>query len=151
MPIWIFALMYCQGYDVDEIQIGYVANDDAISYVYDIKTMYHSYKPIFDEVKPLEFPLLKQHKHVFVYELPKNYRDLIFSCENAEIIGSKEAEFIQYKPCGDCVPCRNIIAGNYYGTGEFPENYKEAVISYHARGLKKIVNWGLGVADLRKK
>ncbi len=37
VPIWIFALVFSQGLNVDEIQIGYVSNDDAIPYLSDIK------------------------------------------------------------------------------------------------------------------
>ncbi|MDA3781517.1 MAG: hypothetical protein PF487_15015 [Bacteroidales bacterium] len=32
VPIWILAMMFCQNMDIDEIQIGYVGNDDVISY-----------------------------------------------------------------------------------------------------------------------
>lgn len=144
MPIWIFAGVFIQGMDIDELQIGYVMNDDAISYIDDIKNIYHSYQTICDPMKPLAFPLTKRKKWQIVQELPKKYLDLIFSCENARIVDSKDAEFIEYEPCCDCIPCRTIIASEYYDTGEYPENYKRSLIHMHAKYLKwsgyKIIN-----------
>jgi hypothetical protein len=138
MPIWIFALMYCQSLEIDELQIGYVGNDDAISYLNDLQNIYNSYQPIFETMKPLAFPLSKYHKYMMVTELPKQYLKLVVSCEQPTIVGKEDVEIIQYEPCGVCTPCKNIIAGNYYGSNNFPEYYKKAVKRYHAAGLRNI-------------
>ncbi len=135
MPIWIFALTFCQSMDVDEIQIGYVMNDDAISYLEDIQNMYKAYQPICEPMKPLTFPSSKRKKYQMAKELPRQYLELIFSCEMATIIGPEDAEIIQYEPCCECVPCSHIIESDYYGTGHFPENYNKNLIKYHARKL----------------
>jgi hypothetical protein len=135
MPIWIFGMVFLQGMDVDEIQIGYVSNDDAISYLDDIQNIYKSYQPICEPMKPLVFPLIKTKKWKMADELPEQYRKLIFSCENARIIGSETAAFIEYEPCCECVPCKNIIATDYYNTRSFPEIYKKKILMQHARSL----------------
>jgi 7-cyano-7-deazaguanine synthase in queuosine biosynthesis len=135
MPVWIFALLFCQNLDVDEFQIGYVMNDDAISYLDDIQNIYKSYEAISLEMKPLVFPLTKMKKYQMANVLPKQYFDLIFSCENATIIGPEDGEIIQYEPCCECVPCSHIIESNYYNIGRFPENYKKNLLKHHANIL----------------
>lgn len=136
MPIWIFSLMFMQSMDVDEIQIGYVSNDDAISYLDDIQNIYKSYQAICEPMKPLVFPLTKTKKYMMVDELPKQYLELIFSCENAIIVGDKNADVIQYEPCCECHACKAIISSNYYETGKYPENYTNGLVLYHARQLR---------------
>lgn len=138
MPIWIFSLMFMQSMDVDEIQIGYVCNDDAIPYLADIQNIYKSYQPICEPLKPLVFPLIKTKKEIMVSELPKQYLELIFSCENAQIIGKDDVEVIQYEPCCECAACKTIIATDYYGFGNYPENYKNGLVRYHAKQLRKL-------------
>jgi len=138
VPIWLFSVVFLQGMDnIDEIQIGYVSNDDAISYLEDIQNIYKSYQTISEPMKPLVFPLTKKKKYDMAHELPKQYRDLIFSCEMATIIGSKDAEIIKYEACCDCVPCKHIIADDYYGFGEYPEQYHKNLDYTHVRALHR--------------
>lgn len=143
VPIWILAALYCQSMLVDEIQIGYISNDDAISFLPDIQNTYQSYKEILTSIIPLTFPLLKKHKWEIIRELPKQYHKYIFSCENAKIVGREDAEFIEYEPCCYCTPCRHVIADDYYGLG-FPENYNKNLIYYHASAL---LSHGFSVND----
>ena len=138
VPIWLFSAVFLQGMDsVDEIQIGYVSNDDAISYLDDIQNIYKSYQTVSEPMKPLVFPLTKKKKYDMAHELPKQYRDLIFSCENARIIGSKDAEIIKYEACCECVPCKHIIADEYYGFNEYPEPYQKNLDYLHVRALHR--------------
>lgn len=137
VPIWIFAMVFLQSMSIDEIQIGYVMNDDAISYLDDIRNMYNSYQPICDTMKPLEFPITKMKKWQIVSELPKKYLDLVFSCENARIVGSEDAKIIEYEACCECTPCEIILASNYYETGELPKQYEENLLLLHSRYLMK--------------
>ena len=138
VPIWLFSVVFLQGMDnIDEIQIGYVSNDDAISYLEDIQNIYKSYQTISEPMKPLAFPLTKKKKRDMAHELPKQYRDLIFSCEMATIIGSKDAEIIKYEACCDCVPCKHIISDDYYGFGEYPEAYQKNLDYQHVRALHR--------------
>lgn len=136
VPVWILGLMFCQSMGFDEIQIGYVGNDDAISYLDDIQKIYKSYKSIQDNLVPLTFPLRKTKKDYLASQLPKQYLDLIFSCENPRITGSDTADFVEYVPCGRCVPCKTIINTEYYGLG-FPEKYKDVVINLRIEELSR--------------
>jgi hypothetical protein len=135
IPIWMFGTAFLQSLPVDEIQIGYVSNDDAISFLEDIKKIYKSYQAICEPMKRLTFPLSKIRKIEMANELPKQYLALIFSCENARIIGSEDAEIIDYEPCCGCSSCKHIIASNYYGLGKFPERYKKGIQIHHALAL----------------
>jgi len=122
LPIWILGLMFLQSLNVDEIQIGYVSNDDAISYLDDIQNIYKSYQAVCEPMKPLVFPLTKMKKYIIASELPIQYRKFIISCENPKIIGSKDVEFIEYEPCCKCVPCKTIISNEYYDLFGFPND-----------------------------
>lgn len=128
IPIWILGLIYAQGQKFHEFQIGYVCNDDAVSYIDVIQKIYKSYREILDFQIPLKFPIIKMKKEMIASELPKNYMDLVVSCENPTIIGSIKDEIINYEPCCCCVPCNTIINGNYYGTNVFPEIYSKGLL-----------------------
>jgi len=145
VPLWILAAIFSQDLNIDEIQIAYVANDDAIGYLADIQNVYKSYEPLMRYLKPLVFPLSKKPKYEMAHQLPEMYRKFIFSCENARIIGSEDAEIIDYEPCCGCAPCKHIIESDYYGIGKFPERYKNGIIRSHALAL-----WGNGFRVLDK-
>ena len=146
IPIWMFGTAFLQSLSIDEIQIGYVANDDAISYLDDIRKIYWSYQTICEPMKKLTFPLSKIRKIEMAAQLPKKYLELIYSCENPRIIGSVDAEKIEYEPCCGCASCKHIIASNYYGLGDFPEIYKKGIQKQHAVAL-----WGQGFRVLDKE
>jgi 7-cyano-7-deazaguanine synthase in queuosine biosynthesis len=136
VPLWILAAIFSQDLNIDEIQIAYVANDDAIGYLQDIQNVYKSYEPLMRYLKPLVFPLSKKPKYDMAHELPEIYRKYIFSCEYATIVGPEDAEFIEYEPCCDCTPCNHAIQNNYYGLGKFPENYKKNLLKVRAHAVK---------------
>src|SRR5258706_4867360 len=63
LPIWIFSLVYLPMHRIDEIQIGYVMNDDAISYINEIKKFYKAHSWLHEIKQPkLVFPLIKEYK-----------------------------------------------------------------------------------------
>ena len=160
VPVWILGLSFMQSMDIDEIQIGYVSNDDAISYLDDIQNIYKSYQAICEPMKPLAFPLTKKHKWQIVDELPQQYMELIISCEGARIVNEKDMDLvaknaygvsgvvfdhkIEYEPCCECVPCKTIIASDYYGRSYFPENYKKNLL---AMQVSKLNRQGFSVKD----
>lgn len=110
VPIWILGLIYSQYDGLDEFQIGYVMNDDAVSYIDDFKNIYNSFSPIVDRMIPLSFPLLKQKKYIMLEELPSQYKDLIVSCENPHVDDEVDGDgILHYRPCGSCVACRRIM------------------------------------------
>ena len=136
IPIWMFSIVFLQGMvDVDEVQIGYVSNDDAISYLDDIQNIYKSYQPISEPMKPLVFPIIKKKKYMMAQELPEQYRKYIFSCEAARIIGKEDVEFIEYEPCCECAPCKTIIASEYYANRGFSDVYGKALQKHYIRAL----------------
>jgi len=94
MPIWITALQFIG--NVDEIQIGYCMNDDAISYLDDIKNIHHSFSSIKTKEIPISFPLSKIKKEEELNFLPEEYKKLIWYCENP----------INNKPCHECCSCK---------------------------------------------
>lgn len=126
IPIWMLGIMFSQSMGLDEIQVGYVGNDDALPYLHDIKKTYKSYQSISNNLVPLKFPLKKKKKWQIAEKLPKQYLDLIISCENPTIIGSEDAKIVEYEPCGTCAPCRTIISSEYYSMG-FPEIYNKKI------------------------
>ena len=71
IPIWILGLLFGQDKGLSEIQIGYVMNDDAVSYLDDIKKIYESYSVISDELISITFPLYKYKKWQMLEELPE--------------------------------------------------------------------------------
>ncbi len=115
LPLWIFGMMYTDLLSYDEIQIAYVANDDALSYLSEIKKLYNSYKWIVHNGKlpKLKFPLTKTTKREMMDELPDEYRNFISSCENPELkpyhIKLNDLRMQFFEPCGECVPCQRII------------------------------------------
>lgn len=136
VPIWLLGALFSQS--ANEIQIGYVSNDDAIPYLDDIKKIYNEYSRISEKLVPLKFPITKMSKFEMMKQLPHQYAQLIVSCENPEIIGRKTDAFVKYKPCCDCVPCKNIISSNYYYTYNFPEIYKEKMDEIKIREVKRL-------------
>ena len=82
-PIWILFCYYSfdlSGYD--EIQIGYIMNDDAISYLDDIRNLHSSYKPFTNYTIPeLKFPLTKMKKWEIMNQLPEFIMKNVSYCE----------------------------------------------------------------------
>jgi len=137
VPVWIIGVLFSQGLEVDEIQIGYVGNDDAIPYLQDIQKIYKSYQAMSEKLIPLTFPLFKTRKWEMAKDLPHTYMKNIVSCENPRIIGSEEAEFVEYEPCCECTPCRTIIASDYYYMREFPDYYQKKINEKYIRKLRQ--------------
>lgn len=128
VPIWLFALNYVRDSDVDEIQIGYVSNDDALSYTEDIRKTFENQQWLFNNENlktRLTFPLTKEKKEQMLKELRETpYAKFIFSCENPKIVDEKFIKtedvygwkkdfvgnhFVKFENCGDCVPCSKIL------------------------------------------
>lgn len=94
VPLFIVSLVYLS--DFDSVQIAYCKNDDAISYLNEIKKIFYSFKGISHNKLPkLEFPLMKEGKEDYYNLLPKEIRKNIWYCENPH----------KMKPCNKCSPC----------------------------------------------
>lgn len=96
----------------DEIQIGYIMNDCAVSYIDEFKKAYKSlcfFTYTENKKYPsLKFPLLKLTKQDIANSLPKKYFDLVWTCENPIYIDGN------MKMCDECEPCKRTIACNIY-------------------------------------
>ena len=138
VPVWIIGLLFSQGLDVDEIQIGYVCGDDSTSYIEDMKEIYYSYERISEKLKPISFPLIKQKKWQIIRELPEKYHKYIYSCESPNLIGKESDEFVEYEACCSCVACKTIIISNYYETGNFPKEYTNGLIRHYHYQIEKL-------------
>lgn len=100
IPIWVFAVIF-NTRNIDEVQIGYVMNDDAISYLQDIKDIYNQFSSISTrELPELTFPLAKLKKHDFISNLPEELLENVTFCEWPSVFDGI------MKPCGDCPACR---------------------------------------------
>ncbi len=82
-PIWILFSMYSHDLcNVEEIQIGYVMNDDAISYLDEIRNLYSSYSSFLNCKPPkLQFPLIKKKKYDLINEMPEELVKMVSYCE----------------------------------------------------------------------
>jgi 7-cyano-7-deazaguanine synthase in queuosine biosynthesis len=83
MPIWIIATLYVNP-SIQKILIGYCMNDDAVSYLAEIKKIYHSYKHLMSDKKmpKLGFPLSKIKKREMFIAMPEEISQLTVFCEN---------------------------------------------------------------------
>lgn len=100
-PIWIQFATYNSNL-LDEIQLGYVMNDDAISYLDDIRNLYQAYQSFMNNpLPPLVFPLTKIKKEDLYVSLPKELRSMISYCESP-ILNCNTDEL---HPCETCLSC----------------------------------------------
>lgn len=144
MPIWIMGLIYSQKVKVDEFQIGYISNDDAVSYIDDFKYIYNSYSSLLcDDVVPIVFPIIKKCKSEIIYELPEDYINLTTSCENPKII-NENTQLIEFKMCGNCPACKRILNDDYWNRYAL---YKELGEVDKINHLYKIYEYGYKVID----
>ena len=84
--------------DHDYVALGYVMNDDAISYLEEIKVIYNSYNGIcWGKMPELIFPLAKMKKRDLYSKLPEVLRKNITWCESE----------VKNK-CGTCPSCERM-------------------------------------------
>jgi hypothetical protein len=107
MPFWIMSGLRAV---TDEVHIGYVMNDDAISYLGDIQKIWNSYKCIHDKLPKLKFPLAKLNKEIIKSQLPDSLFQEVFSCENPHLT-IDEKSFVE---CGTCVSCNKNKYYNFF-------------------------------------
>ena len=107
-------------YKTDEVHIGYIKNDGAIDYIYEIKAYW---KVLFsfcnDNQKfnfpKLCFPLLKYDKTQIIKKLESYDKEILASCwtcENPKVIKTKRCKDntieMYVEACGSCPPCENL-------------------------------------------
>jgi hypothetical protein len=106
--VWLNALASMANEDTDAIAIGYVMNDDAVSFLEDFKRIYRSFWPLLNHTPKLIFPLAKTSKVEAWVGLGDPYRQYVSWCENT---GEEDL-------CGTCVPCRKM---KYLGLWPYDE------------------------------
>lgn len=96
------ALAYSVYEDVDEVAIGYVMNDDAISFLPEIQAVWESMLSLMWKPPPLLFPMKQKTKTELWFSLTPEMRRAVTWCED-------EFHFhATTKYCGKCVPCRKM-------------------------------------------
>ena len=93
------SILYQAGQEnIDKIAIGYVMNDDAISYIPDMEKIYMAYKPLsgIKRWPKLVFPLKSTHKGNMIKELPDEMVNIVTFCEGNHLTDN----------CGECIPCK---------------------------------------------
>ena len=95
VPILILGTLFAQNIKgVKNIAIAYAANDDAISYLKDIGTIYDAYaKLMYSDMPNLLFPLNKMNKQAIYKDTPKKILKCITFCESNK------------DKCGECPSC----------------------------------------------
>jgi len=91
---WGLVLPVCE--DMDELHLGYIMNDDAVSFIPEIKQMFNGYKGLIQNLPKLKFPLLKYNKQYIWNNLPEKIRKHTTWCESPRIKDN----------CGTCIPCK---------------------------------------------
>jgi len=139
VPIWLLCIQYMDYRDFDEIQIGYVANDDANAFLSDIsKTFKQLMWMRSTDGRPkakLTFPLARIQKQEIIEELPYAFREHLYSCETPILLetkhkieipeldmnsqfqrtflGNDEGMVEDYEVCGSCSSCHKIFTNEY--------------------------------------
>lgn len=106
--IWLMGMLYASPDDADGIALGFVQNDDAISYLDEISAAYVAMAALYrgHSIPKLSFPLKKVSKQQAFVALPEKIRNLVTWCEN----------HMEPDRCGECVSCKRM---KYHGL--FPD------------------------------
>jgi len=92
--VWLHALIMAADTKYDAVAIGYIMNDDTISFLDDMKNFYEASLPFMDKYLPeLEFPLSKVAKCQIFEALPDSLMQYVTTCES------------RIEWCGECTPC----------------------------------------------
>ena len=144
VPIWIFGAIMSIPRDIDEVAISYVMNDDAISYLADIKNVWDTYAEfVYGKMPTLTFPLMKTKKEEIIDELPSEIKELVWWCETPKmkIVVDSEKLPTSFEPCGHCNSCdhspimKSVKRGIEYGVVGCKDQVSAAVCDI---GLKQI-------------
>jgi hypothetical protein len=101
--VWLMSYlnMPINEYDTDPIKaaaIGYVMNDDAISYIDEIRGLWNSFNAFCDHKVDIIFPTMKMKKNDVWESSPKFIQNNVTWCEG----------FYSEDRCGDCHSCKRM-------------------------------------------
>lgn len=105
-PIFLTSILYCLDESIKEVRIGYCMNDDAISFIPELKRIWGAFQGIYAYKLPkLTFPLMKRKKTEYWRELPNEIFQETYFCECPDC----------GEDCGRCFTCkRSIHEGLFY-------------------------------------
>lgn len=95
-PLFITTIGYLDLTKYDEIHLGYVMNDDAISFIPEIKKIYKTLIKLNYSEKPcakLKFPLSKLSKEQLIKWLPNTLLQDVFYCESPRLVKKQSRVF----------------------------------------------------------
>ncbi len=98
IPIFLTALYHLENYD--EFAMGFIMNDDTISWIPEIIACYESFKPLVCNLPKLTFPLIKIKKITLYNSLPDLIKKEVVWCEDEDGIFNHET-----KTCNACHSC----------------------------------------------
>lgn len=110
MPLWIGAIATVVPKDINQVAIGYVMNDDAISYLSEFKEIVKAFDKLrFSPLPEIIFPLYKQKKDFITDDIFPSLKKFVVWCE-LPILNDDGS----WRYCGQCGPCKRspIVEGH---------------------------------------
>jgi len=96
---FLWPLLLMANGDYDMIAIGYVMNDDAISFLNELETLMNGYKPFVKKMPKLYTPLTKFPKQYIWNNLREDIRKHVTWCETDKNLKN---------PCRKCASCKRM-------------------------------------------
>lgn len=126
--IWSLSMAFAVKRNTNEIQMGYIVGDDALTHLSKIKKLFKSTNPFTYKHIGVKFPLIEKFKYELMDELPPQYERLIVSCEDPKLkkFGMKHdgVSYRFFEPCCDCAACKKIISHDYFGSKIIENKYE---------------------------
>lgn len=126
LPTWLFTLQFMRG-DYDELAIGYVMNDDAISYLNEIEAWYKAGRPFSkceeERDAKLVFPLSKFKKDEGLRGLPENIKSLTVWCESPEFDEGTQ-KWLACRRCHTCTAQKDYRPDETFVKSKALKDYK---------------------------
>lgn len=99
-PIWLLNLLVYLRQEHTEVAVGYVMNDDALSFLDVISGIWNSYAGLVQfPLPPLVYPLMRYKKTRIWNEIHSQLRDMVTWCENP----------LKNDRCGHCASCKKMV------------------------------------------
>jgi 7-cyano-7-deazaguanine synthase in queuosine biosynthesis len=101
--LWLTPLAY-QTRHYDEVAIGYVSGDCAVSYIDDMRAVWKAYSGFSQSTEffpEITFPLIKLTKQEIWNKMDPEIRELCVYCEDPS-----DDEELGFVICGECTPCK---------------------------------------------
>lgn len=112
---------------IEKVALGYVMNDDALSFLDELRDIFNAYNRFAEDNIELIFPIIKKHKRDMFFDMPSELRENIVWCE------SNDDSILNN--CGECISCKRMeTAGiitariDNHHSSQFEFEFKEQVI-----------------------